>query len=165
MFHRYLQCTDSLLLAGVAIIALIDSINSFILIVKTLDMAKVIFWLMGGLTSASWWQLFTLAPVVIIILTISSFYMRDLNLISLSDERASQLGVQTDKVKIILLVLASIIAASAVSVSGIIGFVGLITPHLMRLIVGPNHKVLMPVSIIAGGISAFIFRHNCKNNS
>jgi len=142
----------TLLLAGVAISALISSINSFILIFKTQDMAKVIFWLMGGLTSASWRQFYTVAPVVISVFAVSSFYMKDLNLISLSDQRASQLGVQTEKVKIILLVLASIIAASAVSVSGIIGFVGLITPHIMRLMVGPDHKALFPTSALAGGI-------------
>jgi len=142
----------TLLLAGVAISALISSINSFILIFKTQDMAKVIFWLMGGLTSASWWHLYTIVPVVISVFIVSSFFMKDLNLISLSDQRASQLGVQTEKVKVILLVLASIIAASAVSVSGIIGFIGLITPHIMRLIAGPDHKVLLPVSAIAGGI-------------
>jgi iron complex transport system permease protein len=78
--------------------------------------------------------------------------MKDLNLISISDERASQLGVETAKVKLILLVLASLIAASAVSVSGTIGFVGLITPHIMRLIVGPDHRILYPSSALAGGI-------------
>ena len=78
--------------------------------------------------------------------------MKDLNLISLGDERASQLGVHIDRVKIILLVLASLMAAAAVSVSGIIGFVGLITPHILRIIVGPNHKILYPTSAIAGGV-------------
>jgi iron complex transport system permease protein len=78
--------------------------------------------------------------------------MRDLNIISMGDERAAQLGVQTEKVKKTLLVFASIIAALAVSVSGIIGFVGLITPHILRLIVGPDHKILFPTSALAGGI-------------
>jgi iron complex transport system permease protein len=142
----------TLLLSGVALSALLSSINSFILIFRTHDLAKVIFWLMGGLTSASWQQFFTISPIVIILLAISSCYMKDLNLISLGDERASQLGVHIDRVKIILLVLASLMAAAAVSVSGIIGFVGLITPHILRIIVGPNHKILYPTSAIAGGI-------------
>ncbi len=142
----------TLLLAGVAISALINSINSFILIFKSQDLAKVIFWLMGGLTSASWQQFFIVAPIIVILLIVSSFFMNDLNLISLSDERASQLGVDTEKVKKILLVLASLIAAAAVSVSGIIGFVGLITPHIMRLISGPDHKSLFPASAVMGGI-------------
>ena len=142
----------TLLLAGVAISALINSINSFILIFRSQDLAKVIFWLMGGLTSASWQQFFIIAPVIVVLLIISSFFMNDLNLISLSDERASQLGVDTEKVKKILLVLASLIAAAAVSVSGIIGFVGLVTPHIMRLISGPDHKSLFPASAVMGGI-------------
>ena len=116
------------------------------------DLAKVIFWLMGGLTAASWYKFNILAPIVILLIVVSGFYMRDLNIISLGDERASQLGVQTDRVKRTLLVMASLIAAMAVSVSGIIGFVGLITPHIMRLIVGPDHKILYPTSAIAGGI-------------
>jgi len=142
----------TLLLSGVALSALLSSINSFILIFRTHDLAKVIFWLMGGLTSASWQQFFTISPIVILLLAISSYYMKDLNLISLGDERASQLGVHIDRVKIILLVLASLMAAAAVSVSGIIGFVGLITPHILRIIVGPDHKILYPTSAIAGGI-------------
>jgi iron complex transport system permease protein len=107
---------------------------------------------MGGLTSASWQKLYLITPVIAILVIISSFYMRDLNIISMGDERAAQLGVQTEKVKKTLLVFASIIAALAVSVSGIIGFVGLITPHILRLIVGPDHKILFPTSALAGGI-------------
>lgn len=142
----------TLLLAGVALSALVSSINSFILIFRTQDMAKVIFWLLGGLTSASWQQVLIVAPVVVLLLVACGFFMRDLNLVSLGDERASQLGVSTERVKIILLVLASFMAASAVSVSGIIGFVGLITPHIMRLIVGPDHRKLFVSSAFAGGI-------------
>ena len=78
--------------------------------------------------------------------------MRDLNIISMGDERAIQMGVQTERVKRTLLILASVIAALAVSVSGVIGFVGLITPHILRLIVGPDHKILFPASALAGGI-------------
>jgi len=142
----------TLLLAGVALSALISSINSFILIFRTQDLAKVIFWLMGGFTSASWQQFFMISPVIILLLAASSFFMKDLNLISLSDERASQMGVETDRVKKVLLILASLMAAAAVSVSGIIGFVGLITPHIMRLLVGPDHKSLFPTAAVAGGI-------------
>jgi len=142
----------TLLLAGVALSALLSALNSFILIFRAHDLAKVIFWLMGGLTAATWQQFFVIAPIIIILLAISSFYMRDLNIISLGDERASQIGVQTERTKKILLILASLIAAAAVSVSGIIGFVGLITPHILRLIVGPDHKILYPTSAIAGGI-------------
>ncbi|MDD5622894.1 MAG: iron chelate uptake ABC transporter family permease subunit [Actinomycetota bacterium] len=142
----------TLLLSGIALSAMLSSMTSFILMFQSHDLARVIFWLMGGLTSASWYKFSILAPTVTLLIMVSGFYMRDLNIISLGDERASQLGVQTDKVKRILLVTASLIAAMAVSVSGIIGFVGLITPHIMRLIVGPDQKILYPTSAIAGGI-------------
>ncbi|MGM0365217.1 MAG: FecCD family ABC transporter permease [Actinomycetota bacterium] len=142
----------TLLLAGVALSALLSSINSFILMFQAHDMAKVIFWLMGGLTASTWHQLAVIAPAILILLGLAVFFMNELNIISLGDERATQLGVNTEHIKKFLLVLASLIAAAAVSVSGLIGFVGLITPHIMRLIVGPDHKVLYPTSAIAGGI-------------
>jgi len=142
----------TLLLSGIALSSMLSSMTSFILMFQSHDMAKVVFWLMGGLTSASWYRFSILAPIVTLLIIISGFYMRDLNVISLGDERASQLGVQTDRVKRILLITASMITAMAVSVSGIIGFVGLITPHIMRLIVGPDQKILYPTSAIAGGI-------------
>jgi iron complex transport system permease protein len=90
--------------------------------------------------------------LITVLVIISGFFMMDLNVISLGDERAAQLGVQTDKIKKAMLVMASFTAAVAVSVSGIIGFVGLITPHILRLIVGPDHKILYPTSALAGGI-------------
>jgi len=141
----------TLLLSGIALSAMLGSMTSFIMIFRA-NVAKIVFWLMGGLTSASWQKLYLITPVIVILVIICSFYMRDLNIISMGDERAAQLGVQTEKVKKTLLVFASIIAALAVSVSGIIGFVGLITPHILRLIVGPDHKILFPTSALAGGI-------------
>ena len=142
----------TLLLSGIALSAMLSSMTSLIMIFRTNNMREIIFWIMGGLTAASWYKFNILAPMVVVLIIISGFYMRDLNIISLGDERAAQLGVQTDKVKKILLIMASLIAALAVSVSGIIGFVGLITPHILRLIVGPDHKILYPTSAVAGGI-------------
>ncbi|MBA7565051.1 Hemin transport system permease protein HmuU [subsurface metagenome] len=142
----------TLLLSGIALSAMLSAMTSFIMIFRTQDMQKIIFWIMGGLTAASWYKFNIIAPIVGVLIIISGFYMRDLNIISLGDERAVQLGVQTERVKKILLIMASLIAALAVSVSGIIGFVGLVTPHILRLIVGPDHKILYPTSAIAGGI-------------
>lgn len=142
----------TLLLSGIALSAMLSAMTSFIMIFRTHNLAKIIFWIMGGLTAASWYKFNIIAPMVVVLIIISGFYMRDLNIISLGDERAAQLGVQTDRVKKILLIMASLIAALAVSVSGIIGFVGLVTPHILRLIVGPDHKILYPTSAVAGGI-------------
>ncbi|MCL5771761.1 MAG: iron chelate uptake ABC transporter family permease subunit [Actinobacteria bacterium] len=142
----------TLLLSGVALSSLLSSIISFIMIYRTHDLAKIYFWIMGGLANSSWTNFLIIMPVIIIIMIISAFFMRDLNVMSLGDERANQLGVQTEKIKQILLILASIMAAAAVSVSGIIGFIGLITPHIMRIIIGPDHKILYPTASISGGI-------------
>jgi len=142
----------TLLLSGIALSAMLSSMTSLIMIFRTQNLEKIIFWIMGGLTAASWYKFNIIAPMVVVLIIISGFFMRDLNIISLGDERAAQLGVQTDRVKKILLIMASLIAALAVSVSGIIGFVGLVTPHILRLIVGPDHKILYPTSAIAGGI-------------
>lgn len=142
----------TLLLSGMALSAMLSAMTYLIMIFKARDMAKIVSWVMGGLTSASWNSFFILAPVVTILVVASGFFMRDLNILSLGDERAVQLGVQTERVKKILLTMASLIAAVAVSMSGIIGFVGLVTPHILRLIVGPDHKVLYPTSAVAGGI-------------
>jgi len=142
----------TLLLSGIALSAMLSAMTSLVIVFRENDLARIVFWLMGGLTAASWQKLYIITPVIISLIIISGFYMRDLNIISMGDERAIQMGVQTDKVKRTLLVLASIIAALAVSVSGVIGFVGLITPHIIRLIVGPDHKILFPASVLAGGI-------------
>ena len=146
----------TLLLSGIALSAMLSAITYFIMIIRTQDMAKIVFWVMGGFTSATWNNFNILAPTVTVLIIISGFFMRDLNILSLGDERAVQLGVQTDRVKKTLLILASLIAAVAVSVSGIIGFVGLITPHILRLLVGPDHKILYPTSVVAGGIFMFV---------
>src|SRR4030042_2657015 len=146
----------TLLLSGIALSAMLSAMTYLIMIFKTHDMAKIVFWVMGGMTSASWNNFFILAPVVTILVVVSGFFMRDLNILSLGDERAVQLGVQTERVKKILLVMASLIAAVAVSMSGIIGFVGLVTPHILRIFVGPDHKILYPASAVAGGIVLLI---------
>ncbi len=142
----------TLLLSGVAFSALLTSIISFLMIYNTQDLSRVYFWTMGGLTNASWLNLSIITPTVIIISIIIFFYAKDLNILSLGEERANQLGMQTEKLKLILLILASLIAAAAVSVTGIIGFVGLVTPHIMRLFVGPDHKILYPTAALSGGI-------------
>jgi len=146
----------TLLLSGIALSAMLSAMTSLVMIFKANDLARIVFWLMGGLTAASWQKLYIITPVIVILIIVSGFYMRDLNIISMGDERAVQMGVQTEKVKRTLLILASVTAALAVSVSGVIGFVGLITPHILRLIVGPDHKILFPSSVLAGGIVLLI---------
>jgi iron complex transport system permease protein len=105
---------------------------------------------MGGF-SACGWDSFRLALVPIVIgIVLIWLCVNELNLISLGEEQAANLGVNVNRTRIMLLVGSSAAVAGAVSISGIIGFVGLIIPHIFRMIVGPNHKALIPLSIVGG---------------
>ena len=115
-------------------------------------MAVIIFWLMGSFGSKTWADVGLTLVLVSIGFCVFIFYARDLNLMSLGNRAASSLGVDTRKVTIMLLITASLVAAICVSVSGIIGFVGLLVPHMMRLITGPDNRRLVPVSLLAGAI-------------
>ncbi|RLB71432.1 MAG: iron ABC transporter permease, partial [Deltaproteobacteria bacterium] len=111
-----------------------------------------IFWLMGSFGSKTWIDVLLAFSFVLIGFSICMFFARDLNIMSLGDRSAASLGVDPGRIKIILLVTASLITAVCVSVSGIIGFVGLIVPHLMRFIVGSDSRRLIPASALAGAI-------------
>ncbi len=140
----------TLLLAGVAIGALLQALTSFVMILGTKDLHFVIFWLMGGFSSKNWDHVMVMLPFLILGLPLIFYYSRDLNLLLLGEERARQLGIEAEKIKKVLIIVASLLAASAVAVSGIVGFVGLIVPHIIRLITGPDHRILIPCSALFG---------------
>ncbi|WP_353893891.1 iron chelate uptake ABC transporter family permease subunit [Proteinivorax hydrogeniformans] len=142
----------TLLLAGIAVSAMLSSVISVMMIFNRDKIESIVFWVMGSVAAASWQHVFTLLPVALIGTAIIFFYAKDLNLIMVGDDSAKSLGVDIEKTKKVLLVLSSIIIAFAVSVSGIIGFVGLIIPHGIRMLVGPDHRVLIPFSALGGAI-------------
>jgi len=109
------------------------------------------FWLMGGFWNVSWddVRIATLIPVGCLAIYL---YARDINIISLGDEEAIHLGVNVERLKQVLLFASAFLTGIAVSIAGAIGFIGLITPHVMRLIVGPDHRILLPAAALAGGI-------------
>jgi len=144
--------TTSLLLAGVAISYTLSAITSFLLVVFRNSMQTVVFWMMGGLTSASWDYVWIVSAMFAIGAVVPIFYARELDIMLLGDERAGQLGVNVERFKLIVLASASLVVAAAVSVSGLIGFVGLMTPHMARLVLGPDHRMLLPASTLAGAI-------------
>ena len=114
--------------------------------------AVIVFWLLGSFSSSNW----TNAAIILVCLSMSFalflFYFRELNLLSLGGKTASSLGVNPAQVRIILLVCASLLTGVCVSFSGIIGFVGLLVPHMMRSITGPDHLKLLPMSVVVGAI-------------
>lgn len=142
----------SLLLAGVAVSYTLSAVTSFLMVVARESMQAVVFWMMGGLTGASWPYVWLLSGLLLIGLVVPMAFSRHLDLMLLGDERAGQLGLNVERFKIFALACASLVVAGAVSVSGLIGFVGLMTPHMVRLVLGPDHKALLPASAIAGAL-------------
>ncbi|GAA0730646.1 iron ABC transporter permease [Clostridium malenominatum] len=148
--------TNTLLLAGVSVGFLLSSLISLIMIFNREQVEKIIFWTMGGLNTANWKAVFSLFPFVLIGGFIIFIFSKDLNVMLTGDETASTLGIEVDKIKKLLLTISSIIIAACVSMSGIIGFVGLIIPHMIRLLVGPDHRVLLPFTALGGGVFMII---------
>lgn len=144
-----------LLLTGIAMGALMSSLAALVLVTgqdpARRDLDQVVYWMLGSVAGKSWAHVSLVAPYVAVAGALTYLFGRDLNLLTLGDETAHYLGMNVDKVRLILLALSSLLTAAAVAVSGIIGFVGLVVPHLMRIIAGPDHRVLLPASALAGG--------------
>ncbi|NLX10714.1 MAG: iron chelate uptake ABC transporter family permease subunit [Chloroflexi bacterium] len=142
----------ALLLAGIALNAVLGALTS-VLLLRTADfnaMRTVLTWLVGSLEGRGWdyfrviqWPILAAAGLILL-------YSRDLNLLLIGEESAQALGVNVARTRLIVLALASLLTASAVSVAGSISFVGLIVPHILRLIIGPDHRVLLPASLLGG---------------
>lgn len=146
--------TIKLLLAGMAINAICSAFTNFIIyMAKDAEgIRSVTFWSMGGLTSASW-NLLPIPLVVTVIITV--FFLtqfRILNVLLLGEESAMTLGIDVAKIRKVYLVLTSCVTGVVVAASGTIGFVGLIVPHIVRMLVGSDHKRVLPISVLAGGI-------------
>jgi iron complex transport system permease protein len=142
--------SHTLILSGIIVAAILSAGISFLKYVADEQVSIIIFWLMGSFGSKTWADVFLTLVFVLIGFLICIFFARDLNIMSLGDRSAGSLGIETNKVRVILLITASLITAVCVSVSGIIGFVGLIIPHLMRFFVGPDNRKLIPASALIG---------------
>ncbi len=143
----------TLILAGVAVGALFSAVTSFLIFLGSggEKLSDVLFWIMGGLGRASWTSVVILSPIVVFGIGGVLVFARDLNALSLGEEGAFHVGVNPDTLYRSLLALSTVLTASAVAVAGTIGFIGLVVPHIMRLLVGPDHRRLILVSALAGG--------------
>ncbi|MDG6221929.1 MAG: iron chelate uptake ABC transporter family permease subunit [Candidatus Bathyarchaeota archaeon] len=146
----------TLLLIGIAISSFLSAIVSLIKIISSDALQGIVYWIMGSLQLAGWNHLYIASPFIFGGIIIIFFYAKDLNIISLGENQAQHLGVDVDSLKTRLLICVSLITAAAVSVSGIIGFIGLIIPHMTRLLVGPDHRILIPTSALLGAIVLII---------
>lgn len=142
----------SLLLCGIAVNQLLTAIISFAMLLSANEMKKIYFWTLGSFSAKGWNHVLNVVPYILIGLIIIYLFAKELDIIVLGDETAVRFGVDVEKNKRILFVVTSLVMASCVSVSGIIGFVGLVSPHIVRLIWGPSHKRLLPLSFLLGGI-------------
>ncbi|MBI3329662.1 MAG: iron chelate uptake ABC transporter family permease subunit [Nitrospinae bacterium] len=143
----------TLLLSGIAISSLSVALTSFILSTsREAVLREILFWLMGGLEASTWEHVRLSAPVVLLGAGVTLLYARDLDILLWGEERALALGVDTQRCRHILLAVATAMTAVVVSFSGTVGFVGLVVPHMLRLLVGPNHQRLLPASFLGGAV-------------
>lgn len=139
-----------LILSGIIVAAILSAAVSFIKYLADEQVGIIIFWLMGSFASKTWAEAGLTATTLAGGLAVFIFFGRDLNLLALGSRTAGSLGVPPRKIAMILLVAASLVSAACVSVSGIIGFVGLLVPHMVRMVTGPDNRRLIPVSTLAG---------------
>lgn len=143
----------TLLLAGVALSALIGAATSFLITmtwVRYEVAQEILFWLLGGLDNRTWAHFWLALPCIAVGAGVSLIYTRELDLLLTGDETANSLGVEVEHVKRVVLTSAALLTGTAVAVSGVVGFVGLIVPHIVRLIIGPAHRRLIPASALTG---------------
>lgn len=148
--------TTSILLAGIVMSSLLSSCISIMMIFNQDELANIVSWTMGSFNGANWNQITIILIPVLIGLLFLSLLAREMNAIVMGEEDAQNMGVNVELIKKLILIVASLLSALAVSVSGIIGFAGIIVPHLFRIIFGSDHRVLLPVSAIGGGIFLLI---------
>ena len=142
----------TLLLVGIAVNSFLLAIMAIVRIVSGDAIHAIMAWLLGSLVASNWNYVKIVLPFVVIGVALIYVFAKDLNVMLLGEEEARHLGVDTERLKRIMLVSATLITAAAVSISGIIGFVGLIVPHIARILVGPDHRILIPSSALAGAI-------------
>ncbi|MEE8369187.1 MAG: iron ABC transporter permease, partial [Dehalococcoidia bacterium] len=140
----------TLILAGVAVASLSTAATSYLMLRSTTNMFTVFSVVMGGFNTATWPRLIWVVPYALPAALLILVHGRILNVLSLDEEQARHLGVNVERTKLLLLGAASLATAAAVSVSGTIGFVGLIVPHAVRLLWGPDYRTLLPMSIVLG---------------
>ena len=140
----------TLILSGLTVTIFFNALVTYLKLIAGERLHALTFWIMGGFTYTNWTDVSTIFPLVIIGTIVVYLYARDLNILVLGEEQAQHLGVELEKVKKILLAAGALITAAAVSISGLIGFVGLIIPHLTRILIGPDHRILLPTSAIVG---------------
>jgi iron complex transport system permease protein len=142
--------TTNLLLAGITIGSFCTALTSFLMIQSQGELRRAIIWLMGGVSTSSWGPVLAVLPYTLIGLALLFTSGKALNVLQFGEEQAQQMGLNTGLAKTLVIIGATLAAASAVAFSGIIGFIGLIVPHILRMATGPDYRRLIPLSTLAG---------------
>lgn len=142
--------TTTLILAGVAISSLASAAMLFLFMLAGDNLRAIFSWIMGSLNASTWGKVHLLVPYTVVMALVVLVHGRLLNVLQVNEEQAQQLGVNVERVKIILVASASIGTAAAVSVSGLIGFVGLMVPHMVRMVWGADYRTVLPLSLLYG---------------
>jgi iron complex transport system permease protein len=143
----------TLLLAGFAVSALMTAGMALLMVVSDrlqMRLRSLFALLMGGISVGGWEQLLIVLPLIVIGLAVALLYGRTLNAFALGEEGAAYVGVEVERQKTLIVIVATWLTATAVTISGLVGFVGLVVPHGLRLLVGPDHRLLLPGSALAG---------------
>lgn len=142
----------NLIIAGIIVSSIFQAAISLVKSLSGDSVQEIVFWLMGSISAKSWSHVILSFLVITICTIICFFYSEDLNIMCLGDKEAKSLGINTNRIRTILLICASLITAVCVSISGIIGFIGLIVPHILRFLVGSDNKIILPFSLLLGAI-------------
>ncbi|TDG00433.1 FecCD family ABC transporter permease [Paenibacillus piri] len=142
----------TVLLAGVVMHSFLGSFVSLMVAMSKQVINEILFWMMGSLSLRGWSYTLVLLPYLAAGAAVLLMYGRALNLFALGEAQAAHLGVRVERTKLIVLTAATLVTAAAVSVSGVVAFVGLIVPHLLRMLIGPDYRLLLPLSLLGGAI-------------
>lgn len=144
---------ETLILSGVVVQAFFGAILTYVIAtVSAQEMQRIQYWLMGSVALRDWSHAMVVVPFLVGGLLLAWLHTRSLNLFALGERPAAHVGISVERVRLVLLVTATLMTAAAVSVAGTIGFVGLVIPHLMRMLAGSDHRVLLPVASLAGAV-------------
>ncbi len=144
--------SSNLIISGIIISSILSSGVSFIKMLAGENVSAIVFWIMGSLSAKGWNDVFLVAPVSVACIIFSMFLARRLDIMTLGDSTADSLGVDTSKTRLIFLIIGSVITAVCVSVCGVIGFIGLIVPHLLRFWITSKNRALIPISALFGAV-------------
>lgn len=141
---------SNLIIAGIILSSILSAAISFIKMLAGENVSAIVFWIMGSLSACNWSDAALIFPVILISISLASFYAKNLNIISLGDKNADALGINAKKTRLCFLVVGAAITAACVSICGVIGFIGLIVPHMLRFSLAGDNRALVPISALLG---------------